>query len=183
MGVKQGLENIVDAARIADEEGAPVHFLLVGDGGERKKLMERARGISRLTFVDPLDDVEYGLALAAADVLLVNEKPGVAAMAVPSKLTSYFHAGRPVIAATDPDGISAEEVAASGAGLVVAAGEPKTLLKAVLEMTADTDTAAHYGIQGRKYREAVLDERVAIERWASLLGDMVGELRNGKDGL
>ena len=182
MGVKQGLENIVDAARVADEQGAPVHFMLVGDGGERQKLMERARGISRLTFVDPLGDAEYGLALAAADVLLVNEKPGVAAMAVPSKLTSYFHAGRPVIAATDPDGICAEEVEASGAGIVVAAGEPTTLLEAILKMSADTEAAARFGVKGRRYREAVLDERVAIERWASLVGDLVASGRKSEDG-
>lgn len=170
MGVKQGLENIVDAARLADESGAPVHFLLVGDGSERDGLMQRGRGLSRLTFVAPLSDEEYSLALAATDVLLVNEKPGVSAMAVPSKLTSYFSAGRPVVAATDPDGISASEVAASEAGLLVPAGDPMRLLDAVLNLGADPEEAERLGLNGRRYREALLDEHLAIERWASLLG-------------
>jgi glycosyltransferase involved in cell wall biosynthesis len=173
LGVKQGLENIVDAAVLADKNCAPVHFILVGDGCQRQMLRERARGISRLTFVDPLSDADYHLALSAADVLLVNEMPGVTAMAVPSKLTSYFHAGRPVIAATDVNGVSAEEIAASGAGRVVAAGEPGTLLDAICEIGADKDAAAQYGANGQRYREAVLDERVAIEQWASLIGDVL----------
>ena len=172
MGAKQGLETIVDAARVADERGAPVHFLLVGDGGERAKLKELARGVSRLTFVDPLGDAEYRLALGAADVLIVNEKPGVAAMAVPSKLTSYFDAGRPVVASTDVGGITASEVLAAEAGVVVPAGAPDELVDAVLSVTADPDAAQRFGLNGRRYRESVLDEEAAIEQWARLLGEL-----------
>ncbi|MBX7435552.1 glycosyltransferase family 4 protein [Mycobacterium sp. Y57] len=172
MGAKQGLENIVDAARAADERGAPVHFVLVGDGGERRGLEERARGVSRLTFVDPLGDAEYRLALGAADVLIVNEKPGVSAMAVPSKLTSYFDAGRPVVAATDPGGITASEVAAADAGVVVNAGDPDAMLDAVLKVGADPKAGARWGANGRRYRESVLDQEAAIERWANLIGEI-----------
>jgi glycosyltransferase involved in cell wall biosynthesis len=175
MGIKQGLENVVEAARLADDVGASVHFLLVGDGCERQKLMARGRGISRLTFVDTLCDADYGLALSAADVLLVNEKPGVAAMAAPSKLTSYFHAGRPVIVAADPEGISAEEIAASGAGTLVAAGEPRALLDAIVNVSADSEAAARFGFNGQRYREAVLDEGVAIEQWAKLIGHVFAD--------
>jgi glycosyltransferase involved in cell wall biosynthesis len=169
MGAKQGLQNIVEAARVADEEGAPVHFVLVGGGGERRELEERAAGISRLTFVDPLGDADYRLALGAADVLLVNEKPGVAAMAMPSKLTSYFDAGRPVVAATDHSGITASEVAAADAGVVVPAGDPAALLEAILDLRGNSAVAAQYGINGRRHRLAVLDEQAAVERWAQLI--------------
>lgn len=169
MGTKQGLENIVEAARIADERNAPVRFILVGDGGERSSLQERARGISRIAFVDPLDDENYRLALGAADVLIVNEKPGVATMAVPSKLTSYFDAGRPVVAATDIDGITAGEIAASGAGVVVQAGDPGALLDAVMTVKSDVELAARLGQNGRRYRESVLDANAAITKWASLV--------------
>jgi glycosyltransferase involved in cell wall biosynthesis len=175
MGVKQGLENIVDAARIADQSGAPVHFILVGDGGERRQLVASAADISRLTFIDPLDDKNYRLALAAADILLVNEKPGVAAMAVPSKLTSYFHAGRPVVAATDAEGITASELTASGAGIHVPAGEPGALLAGVLDLATDPAAMARYGANGRRYRAAVLDERVALDRWATLVQTVIAD--------
>lgn len=169
MGSKQGLENIVNAARLADMQGAPVHFLLVGDGGERASLKERAQGISRITFVDPLDDDKYRLALGAADVLVVNEKPGVSAMAVPSKLTSYFDAGRPVVGATDPGGITATEVEAAEAGVVVQAGDAQALLDAVIDMAADRETMARFGANGRRYRTSVLDQDAAIESWVAVI--------------
>ncbi|MBO0679003.1 glycosyltransferase [Mycolicibacterium sp. S2-37] len=169
MGVKQGLDNLIEAAKIADETMAPVHFILVGDGGERQKLVELAKGTTRLTFVGTLDDEDYRRALSAADVLLVNEKPGVSAMAVPSKLTSYFDAGRPVVAATDPGGITASEVAESCAGVVVRAGEPRALLAAVIDVGSNLEVAAELGANGRRYRETVLDQSHAVEKFASLV--------------
>lgn len=171
MGAKQALENIVDAARLADERGAPVQFVLVGEGGERAALEEYGRGVTRVTFVDPLGDDEYRLALGAADVLLVNEKAGVSEMAMPSKLTAYFDAGRPVVAATDPAGITASEVAAAQAGVIVPAGDPAALLNAVLALQADPEAAATCAASGRRHREAVLDEQGALQRWRNLVGD------------
>lgn len=169
MGAKQGLQNLVDAARLADEQGSRVHFVLVGNGGEREQLEHSARGVARISFIDPLDDADYRLALAAADVLLVNEKPGVASMAVPSKLTSYFDAGRPVVAATDPDGITASEITASGAGVSVQAGRPEAVLSAVESLASDPSTASQLGAKGRRYRERVLEESAAIARWVSIV--------------
>ena len=169
MGAKQGLENIIDAARLADERGEDVQFMLVGDGGERRSLELAATGVSRVTFIDPLDDNDYRMALAAADVLIVNEKQGVASMAVPSKLTSYFAAGRPVVAATDPTGITASEVTAAAAGIVVPAGDPESLLGAIRHLQNDKDAAARFGLNGQRYRESVLDQGAALQRWADFV--------------
>ncbi|EJZ11331.1 glycosyltransferase family 4 protein [Mycolicibacterium vaccae] len=169
MGAKQGLENIVDAARLAEARNSSVHFVLVGDGGERKHLESLANGVSHISFVDPLDDHDYHLALSAADVLVVNEKPGVASMAVPSKLTSYFNAQRPIVAATDRAGITAEEIFAADAGLVVPAGDPEALLSAIQSLCADEQAAERYGKNGRQYRDAVLGEPAALAKWSDLI--------------
>ena len=177
IGVKQGLENIVDAARLADETKADVRFLLVGDGGQRRAVEAYGQGVDRLEFIDPLGDREYRLALAAADVLLVNEKPGVSSMALPSKLTAYFDAGRPIVAAADPDGITAAEVSAAGAGLIVPGGQPARLLEAVLQLRADPDAASRYGMNGRLYREQYLGEEHAIRQWERVITDVDGARR------
>lgn len=172
MGSKQGLENIVAAARIADQKKAPVHFILVGEGSERRRLENSALGVSRIEFADPMDERKYRLALGAADILLVNEKPGVSAMAVPSKLTSYFDAGRPIVAATDPAGITASEIAAANAGSVVPAGDSNALLNAVLELRDDPEAAAQYGLNGRRHRYKFLDQKQAIGAWQHILSEI-----------
>ena len=169
MGAKQGLENLVEAARLADERLSPIKFVLIGDGGERARLERLAQGIDRIELVDPLDDTDYRCALAAADCLLVNELPGVATMAVPSKLTSYFDAGRPVLAATDPRGITAEEIEHANAGVVVPAGNPRALLEAALRLGDDAERATRYGSAGREHRLRTLDSDAAIAEFARVI--------------
>src|SRR5690606_33378551 len=127
-GAKQGLENVVEAARAADAQGAPVRFVLLGDGSRRAALQAAASGIRSIQLVDPLPEDRFPAALAAADVLLVNELAGLAEMSVPSKLTSYFDAGRAVLAATSAGSTTAHEIQASGAGVRVDAEDPQALL-------------------------------------------------------
>lgn len=173
MGVKQGLDNVVMAGRLSEEDNAGVRFVLLGNGSERSALEQQAAGLRAVTFMDALSDDDFTAALQAADALLVNEKPGVAEMAVPSKLTSYFSAGRPVLAATDASGITAEEVERSGAGVVVPAGDPRALLDAARELTADVAKADALGASGRRFRDSVLTESRAIDAFEALLSRLI----------
>ena len=102
------------------------------------------------------------LMLAAADCLLVNELPGVANMAVPSKLTSYFDAARPVLAATEVDGITASEIAQAEAGMVVPAGDPHALLAAAIEISCDSEQSDVYGASARRFCRERLTADAAI---------------------
>lgn len=173
MGVKQGLHHVVDAGRLAAARGVPIRFVLIGDGSRRAEIEKLcSREDVSVQLVPPLDDDDFGRALQAADILLVNELPGVSEMAVPSKLTSYFAAGRPVIAATDERGITASEVMAARAGVVVPAGDPEALLQAALALADDEEGRRQFGQNGKNYRETVLDETFAIDQFDSLLANL-----------
>ncbi|MEJ2862443.1 glycosyltransferase [Actinomycetospora flava] len=161
MGAKQGLENVVDAARLADERRLPITFVLMGDGNQRAALEARAEGVQRLRFQPSLPDGEFETALAAADVLVLNERPGIAEMCVPSKLTSYFAAGRPVIAATADDGAAATEVRAADAGIVLPPARPELLVEAACALGADRTGADRLGSNACHYAARVYAERTA----------------------
>ncbi|MEJ2866260.1 WcaI family glycosyltransferase [Actinomycetospora sp. OC33-EN08] len=156
MGAKQGLETVVEAARQADLDGVPVRFVLLGHGGRRDFLYAYARGIRRIQFLDPLPTERFTDALAAADVLVLNEKAGVAEMCVPSKLTSYFAAGRPVVAATNPLSAASAEIAASRAGVTVLPGSPRALLEGVVDLRLDPAEAEAMGLRGQLFAHDVL---------------------------
>lgn len=173
MGAKQGLENIVEAARLADQEGSDVVFGLVGNGSRREALKQAAKGTKHLVFVPSLDDDEYSAILQTADVLIVNEKPGLRESAVPSKLTSYFVQGIPVVAATERDSATADEVLAAGAGPVVAPGDPAALLAAVEDMARSVNRAGEYGRSAKLFAEQNLTAASAVERVSGWLRDLV----------
>jgi colanic acid biosynthesis glycosyl transferase WcaI len=162
MGKKQGLENVVAAARVAQEKGSRVKFVLMGDGNQRKSLEAMARGASNICFVDPLASEDFARALSAADFLLVNELPGVKDMAVPSKLTSYFNAGVPVIAATDEGSVTAAEIEASGGGVRVNSSDPIALVEVAEELGKDVSKASRLGAQGLRFRNETLSEETAV---------------------
>lgn len=164
MGLKQALENVIEAARLADARQSRVRFVLVGNGSQRGRLELLATGLESVTFVDSLSDEDYGRALASADLLLVNERAGVADMAVPSKLTSYFSAGRPVVAATSATSATADEVGRAGAGVVVTPEQPSALLDAV-EALADHPEAAGFGLAAERYAQEILSEGTALDEY------------------
>jgi len=165
MGYKQGLENLVAAAELADQDGLQVKFVLLGDGNQRPQLERSALGIKALEFMDSVEESAFPAALGAADVLIVNERRGVAHMSVPSKLTSYFKAGKPIVAAVDPSSYAAFEVAASGAGLCVPPGRPDLVVAEVLRIGHDRSLAASLGEAGRKYSHQRLSQSDSINRY------------------
>lgn len=173
MGVKQGLHHVVEAGRLANVRGDRVRFILVGNGSQRGELERQIQTLATTTeLMEPLDDRAFGEVLQAADVLLVNELPGVAEMAVPSKLTSYFASGRPVLAATDAAGITAAEIAAAQAGLTVPAGSAEAILDGAKRLASDSEESVRLGANGRRYKEHVLGEALAIDQFDSLLANL-----------
>jgi glycosyltransferase involved in cell wall biosynthesis len=174
-GAKQALENVVEAARLADGQEAAVRFVLLGNGNQRDHLATLAGGVARIDFMDSLDVGDFQGAMAAADILLVNEKPGVSDMAVPSKLTSYFSAKRPVLVATDAASISAEEVERAGAGVRVNAGDPQALLNEAITLGADVALSDRYGRAGATFQREALSEDRAVQLFVELLVSLQNE--------
>jgi len=169
MGLKQGLENVVEAGRLATKHGKPIRFVLMGDGSQRKQLQLLAVGASNVEFLPPEPSDTYSDTLAAADVLLINEAESVFDMSLPSKLTSYLLAGRPVVAAVSPLGGTAREVEQTGAGSVIPSGRPDLLLQAVESLGSDSVVGAELGALGRKYAERVLSGKASLEAISAAL--------------
>lgn len=162
MGKKQGLENVLEAAKFSEERGSRVRFVLMGDGNQRQRLALMSDGCTKVEFLSPLPGPDFQRALAAADFLLVNELPGVKDMAVPSKLTSYFNAGVPVIAATDEGSVTAFEIQDSGGGVRIDAADPRALVFMAEALGEDPERAVSLGINGLRFRHETLSESTAL---------------------
>lgn len=85
-------------------------------------------------------------------------------MALPSKLTSYFVAGRPVVAAVSPAGWTAREVARAGAGVTVPAADPEALLDAITELAADPARCDRLAAAGPLYAERFLSAGASLAK-------------------
>lgn len=170
MGKKQGLENVVEAARLAAAQNSRVRFVLMGDGNQRRRLEEDAQGVGRISFADPLPQAAFQSALASADLLLVHELAGVKEMSIPSKLTSYYSAGVAVIAASEPGSVLSAELASSGGGLRVNPGDPSALLEGCENLGRDPMLRGQLSAAGLAYCQERLAQNTAITQYEAFIG-------------
>jgi colanic acid biosynthesis glycosyl transferase WcaI len=103
-------------------------------------------------------------------------------MSVPSKLTSYFASGKPILAATDATGLTAAELAASGAGVCVPADRPDLLLSEAIRLGTDRKLATQLGEAGRRYCDKLLSREAALDRYEQWVIDLAGMRRAGSRG-
>ncbi len=170
MGAKQGLENVLRAAAQAREDER-IRFVLQGDGNQRRHLEGLARQLpaSNVRFAPLVPSEELPDVLAAADVLLLNQLREVRDMSLPSKLTSYFAAGRPVVAAASADSGAGREISASGAGILVEPDQPDALLEALRQLAAQPRLRDALGERGLAYARRELQPGATAERMNAVL--------------
>ena len=170
MGFKQGLEVVVDAARLAHQRGHDdLLFVLMGDGSRRDRLEHLAADLPTIRIMDPVADEAFPGVLGAADLVLVTQRAEVHDMSVPSKLTAYFNAGKAVVCSVSPDCGTALEVRRSGGGVVVPPQDPEALLKAVLELKQSPDRVRELDAAGRAYALEFLSPKEGLDRVVALV--------------
>lgn len=99
-GPSNGLDFVVDAAARAATDD--VTIVLIGDGIDKPRLMERVRaeGVTNLRFLDPMPKAELTTALGAFDFgihCLADREMFHRGMISPNKLYEYMAHGLPVI--------------------------------------------------------------------------------------
>jgi colanic acid biosynthesis glycosyl transferase WcaI len=172
MGYKQGLGNVVECARLAVRADPRLLFVLMGDGNQRPLLVDLAQRyrLPNLRFLPIQPAALFSSVLAAADMLLVNQRASVTNMSLPGKLTSYFASGRPVVAAVAPDSETAREIRDTGAGILVAPDQPGRLLEALSDLAGDRPRQERFGAAGRRYACTALSAEHALAELEALVG-------------
>jgi colanic acid biosynthesis glycosyl transferase WcaI len=175
MGAKQGLELVADYAARARTHAPGLRFVLMGDGSQQPAVGERLRDQPNAEVIPPVAEEALPDVLAAANVLLLHERPTVKEMSIPSKLTAYFTTGRPVVAAVAADGITGRDIERSGGGIVVAAGDAAAVVDAISSIAADPERASRLSSAGRAYAMEHYSRASAMTRLDELIGRCLDE--------
>jgi glycosyltransferase involved in cell wall biosynthesis len=174
IGLKQGLDQVIRAARLAAMREDPVQFVFSGGGSQVSAIARAVDELPNVSYLGVQPDRVHASLLAAADVLLLSERPAQIDMSLPSKLTSYFAARRPIVAAVPEGGASAAELARSGAGLHVPAGDIEGLLAALARLRTDKALAQRLGAAGSAYAGRHTSASACLARGAALVDAIAG---------
>ena len=168
-GYAGAVEQILYAANLLREDPS-VHFLLIGEGSEKAKLMEMAERMSlpNLTFLGqvPLESMPAFLSISEIAVITLR-KSQVMAGARPAKSFVMMAAGKPIALAAE--GEAARLIESAGSGLVVPFEDHEALTGAIVSLLRDPAGAAEMGRNGRKF---------VIEnfKWSSLVRNWLEQL-------
>lgn len=152
MGVKQGLDVVLDAAARSRDDPT-VTYVLVGDGAVRPALEARTRdlGLPNLRILPLLPHDRFLRLLTMADLCLVTQQPCVADIVFPSKVLTLLAAAKPVIASVNEGSEVARVVAAAQAGAVIAPDDAAALQHTVDRLRRDTAGRERMAENGRRH--------------------------------
>jgi colanic acid biosynthesis glycosyl transferase WcaI len=177
MGAPQGLEILIEAARILREE-EDIHFFMMGDGTERASLMKLAKGynLRNVTFLSYQPYSLMAEAYAAVDASFVSQAPGTSNDGIPSKVYRIMACARPVIACTDLHSDLARMIEESGGGVFVLSGSAEALADAILQAYNQRDAWKEKGLKARQFIEQKYARASISDQYHKLI---MSSLRNG----
>jgi colanic acid biosynthesis glycosyl transferase WcaI len=157
VGMKQGLEVVVEAAalaRTAQSAPRPVQWAICGEGAAKEALQRSIenKGVDNVKLYPLQPDDLYQALLTEADISLITQQRGTGQFFFPSKLLSILQYGRPVLAVADDSSELARAVQEGKFGLVVAPGDASALVQAAAAMLqASEEQRAAWASNGRRW--------------------------------
>ena len=165
LGAAQGLDTVLDAAKLARDRHPEVCFAFAGSGVEEPRLRQRAvaEGLANVVFLGRRPQEAMGGVYAWASALLVHLRDDpLFAITIPSKTQTYLAIGKPILMGGRGD--AADLVRAAGAGIVFAPEQAAALAQAVDKLLAMPESARErMGVAGRAYYEAHLSMAAGVQ--------------------
>jgi colanic acid biosynthesis glycosyl transferase WcaI len=171
MGVKQGLEVVLEAAALLKDR-KQVAFLLVGSGAIKSQLEERAVALrlDNLKFLPLQSEQRFREMLATTDLAVVTQQRTVSDIAFPSKTVTLLSAGCPVLASVSSSSEVARVIETSEGGVVVKPEEPAILAQTIDQLSRNAGQLSAMKSQARRYaKEQWSPDRVLPIMEAELL--------------
>jgi putative colanic acid biosynthesis glycosyltransferase WcaI len=167
LGYTQGLETLVDAARIV---GDSVFVEIVGAGNASATVRQLAADVPNISVRPPVDPRrDYPTLLASADVQLVIQRRISAGANLPSKIAPCMASGRPLLASIDLTTPAARVLRESGGAILVEPESPPSLADGMKRLATDPELRSRLGANAREYAERKLAKDPALERLEAVL--------------
>ncbi len=168
VGFSQSLEMVVEAAKALPS----LTFLINGDGAARASLGQRANGVANVRFSGYQPKQRLAEVLATGDIHVVPLKSGLGRVSVPSKTYSILAAGRPVLAAIDPETEVPRILTESGGGVCVPPDDVAAFTDALRRLADDPAGRNRMAVAGRRWVERAASPAAVARAYADLIVEL-----------
>lgn len=163
LGVKQGLDVLVEAARQLGDRR--LRIVICGEGAQRDHLVAlvHKHSLANVVMLPLQDEAGYREMLVDADVCVITQQPGSGGYFFPSKLLTTLAWQKPVLTVADQESELVRALESGGFGVNVPPGNAAQVAHALEHLASDRARLAQYGLAGRQYVEQFAMERVLAE--------------------
>jgi glycosyltransferase involved in cell wall biosynthesis len=177
MGLANGLEYVIEAARILAERGKDhIAFVLHGDGGKRTELeeMARSRKLTNVIFSNLVPDkAEVARIVAGCDVCMTIYRAAREHTWSPNKMFDAFAAGKPVL--VNVSGWLGDIVEDNNCGRRLDPHRPEMLADVLQELAASRELCREMGTNARLLAEQEFDRIKLAQHLEKVLAETVKE--------
>lgn len=168
MGIANGLEYIIQAAKVAQDQNVNnLEFIFLGDGKVENSLkcMVNNLKLNNVTFLGSYPMSETSDIVNCCDVSLVTfaDIP-ILRTNSPNKLFDSLSAGKPII--VNSCGWTKEMVEQNKCGLYADPSSPEELLKQIIYLKNNQDICSEMGINSRLLAERKYDKSILCDEFA-----------------
>lgn len=122
IGKAQQIEFLLELAKSVEDNKDAV-FLIVGDGVEKVKLMDKYKNLKNVIFKDSIEPKKYEILVKQCDIGLVNLNKDFKTHNIPGKLLTYWNNEKPVLAAVNAGNDLFEIINNHNGGICVETGD------------------------------------------------------------
>jgi glycosyltransferase involved in cell wall biosynthesis len=181
-GMAHGLDTVLEAAdRLRSD--SRIGFLLVGDGAERARLIEKAdaMGLDNVRIVGQLPKGDMPAVWAATDIsLILLKRSDTFTKVIPSKIFEAMAMGCPVVLGVE--GETRQLLDDAGAGIAITPESARELADAVMRLADDRARGEEMGRQGAAFVRAHYDRTALAMRYLDVLaGTLAGRADGTRD--
>lgn len=150
IGKAQELEFLLQLANEVKENKEAI-FLIVGEGVEKSKLVEKYKHLSNVIFKDSIEPSKYEMLVEQCDVGLINLNRKFNTHNIPGKLLTYWNYSKPVLAAVNYNNDLFDIINGVNGGICVETGDIINYIEAFNKLIVNKNTLKEIGNNGKKY--------------------------------
>jgi glycosyltransferase involved in cell wall biosynthesis len=153
LGPPNAMEYLIDAMALLAKKHLPIHAVLVGNGGLKVQLEQKARalGLSNITFVDAIPKKQIPSLLKEMDGLYLgwNDASIYEYGVSPNKVFDYMMASKPII---ESGGSPTKLIEQVGCGINCKAASGQDIADAIVNLATLSDKERkEMGLRGKQY--------------------------------
>jgi glycosyltransferase involved in cell wall biosynthesis len=170
IGLAQGLDVILDAAKLLPAE-SKITYLLLGDGPEKNRLEQRVvdEKIARVKFLELVSREVVPSYVEAVDVAVIPlKKMDLFLGAIPSKIFENLALGKPLLLSVDGEARSLF-IDQGNAGLFIEPENSKMLAEKSLQMEANPEMVREMGSNGKAFVQTYFMRKKITSDWVNTL--------------